>query len=310
MSDSIHKPVLLKEVCDHLDIQPSDVLLDGTLGFGGHSSVLTKNIDNTGCFIGVDQDPDALKHCKSLFSDTHHNLIHHNFSEVDTYLPKLNISRITKCVIDLGVSSYQLDTPERGFSHRFDSPLDMRMNTTQPKTAQEILNTYSAKTLSDIFYYYGECRHNKKLVNAILDKRKEKPIKTTEELKTLIKKSYFFHNKRSLYLKQCAQIFQALRMEVNQELEHIKTFLNAIEPFCDPSIILCIITFHSIEDRLVKNMINNSKTLQLNPRSVIKPSKEEKETNPRSRSSKLRVITARKEKYPNKTKNPVNKTPE
>ena len=288
---SPHIPVLLDEVITHLDIQANDIVLEGTCGFGGHSEKILETLSPKGLYIGIDQDLDALTYCQEKFK-AHKNatFFHQNFSNFDTLFTKEKLPPFTKCLLDLGVSSHQLDQADRGFSHRYSAQLDMRMNQKSTLTAASILNTYSEKALSDMFFQYGELRHNKKLVDAICHTRKTTPITTTDDLKTLIKKSYYFRNSRSIYMRTCSQVFQALRIECNQELEHLNTLLQKLEQHSQKNSLTAIITFHSLEDKCIKTFVKESKTLELTQKSVIKPSKQERTKNPRSRSAKCRVI--------------------
>ncbi|MBA95607.1 MAG: 16S rRNA (cytosine(1402)-N(4))-methyltransferase [Rickettsiales bacterium] len=288
---NIHIPIMLDEVITHLDIQKNDCIIEGTAGFGGHTNEILKQLDKTGLYIGIDQDQTAINHSKEKFNSyPFANHYHDNFSNFETYLKKHNQTTFTKFFLDLGISSYQIDEAYRGFSHRFDGPLDMRMNTNSPINAKTILNTYSEESLSNIFYYYGELRHNKKLVENIIHNRKKSPLETTTDLRNIIKKSYFFHNKRSLFMKTCSQVFQAIRIEVNQEFKHIEETLPKLESYASNEATIVILTFHSCEDRLIKQFIKQSKTLEFNPKSVIKPSKIERTNNSRSRSAKCRII--------------------
>jgi len=291
MNNPIHIPVMLNEILDHLNIQENDCIIEGTMGFLGHGQHIIKTLNNTGTYIGLDQDNTAYTHCKSLLQNTPNAFTYHtNFSDFDTIIKKHPTISTFSLFLDLGVSSHQLDSKERGFSHRFESNLDMRMNTNDTLNAQTILNTYSKEALSNIFYTYGELKHNTKLVSNILQARKIDPIITTTDLKNIIKKSYYFYNKRSAYMKTCSQVFQALRIEVNQELSILQQTLNKIETHHSKIKKAVIITFHSLEDRMVKHFIKQSNTLQFNPKSVTKPSKIERTKNPRSRSAKCRVI--------------------
>ena len=291
MTDTIHIPVMLNEVINYLDIKENDCLIEGTAGFGGHTYHILNQLGRNGLYIGLDQDQTAINHCKNKFKSSaisHH--YHDNFSNFDSYLSQHNKTTFSKFFLDLGVSSYQLDQEYRGFSHRFEGPLDMRMNTKNDLTAQDVLNTYSKESLSNIFFHFGQLKHNKKLVETIIHLRKHSPLKTTTDLRNCIKKSYFFNNKRSLFMKTCSQVFQAIRIEVNQEFNHIQTILPKLEHYAENNAIIIILTFHSSEDRLVKEYVKQSKTLIFEPKSVIKPSKEERTKNSRSRSVKCRVI--------------------
>lgn len=292
MSTSIHIPVLLNEALDFLEIKENDTVLDFTMGFGGHGEKIIEKLNNKGKYIGIDQDINAINYCKEKFLNYKNISIHHkNYSQFQDILQHENIKQIDKVLIDLGVSSHQFDDYSRGFSFREDASLDMRMNNLETKkTAKDIINSYSKKELSDIFYNFGELIHNKKLVENISYFRKKKPIKTTNELCEIIKKSYFFSNNRKQLIKTYSQVFQALRIEVNQEFEVLKNTLTLLSNFLNETSIVFIITFHSLEDKLVKYHVKASNNLYLSPKKVIKPSYEETKRNPRSRSAKGRVI--------------------
>ena len=290
MNTSPHIPIMLDDVIAYLDIQPADKIIEGTTGFAGHSQHLIKPLSKDGLFIGIDRDPDAVKFSKDILKNSPNAFIYHNSAEhFDTLMQQHNVTQFTKFFLDLGVSSYQLDTPERGFSHRFDGPLDMRMDPSQGQNAADIVNTYSKQQLSDIFYYYGELAHNKKLVENIFHERNKTSIATTDALRNIIKRSYRFSHRPHL-MKTCSKVFQALRIEVNQELSQLDTLLEKIETFAAPNAIIIILSFHSLEDKRIKRFVKQSETLYFDPKSVIKPSKEERAQNSRSRSTKCRVI--------------------
>ena len=291
MSKQIHISILKQEVLDNLDIQENDVVLDGTLGFAGHGMALATLLGPNGRFIGLDQDIDALNYSRPLFKEFKNaDIFQSNYSQIKSCLQSLNLEHVDKVLLDLGVSSFQFDEAGRGFSHRFNATLDMRMNQDSKLTATDILNNYSAQQLSDIFFQYGELRHNKKLAENIVATRSKAPIMTTEDLQTLIKKSYYFYNKRSLFIKCCSQVFQALRIEVNQEFDHLDQFLNTLSSITKTGSRIAIITFHSLEDKRIKSFIKESSDFEFIEKKVIKPSKEERTKNSRSRSAKLRVF--------------------
>jgi len=287
--NSIHIPVLLNEVIEQLDPQPSDRFLDGTLGFGGHASHILPFLTE-GTYTGIDQDPVARQHTAERFkSNTNVRILEGNFSEAFDLLNKHSIAYPTKILLDLGYSSFQLDQSQRGFSFLSDELLDMRMNPTAKLTAFEILQRYDHKKLSDVFFNYGELRHNKKLVENIIHTRKIKPIKTTTDLVELIKKSYFFNQKRSLFMKTCSQVFQALRIEVNKELDHLNTFLTQLE-LAPPNVRVAIISFHSIEDRVIKHTVKEKTYLRPVLKKPLQATQQEISENSRSKSAKLRVF--------------------
>ena len=290
MNSRPHIPVMLNEVLTHLNLQKTDIIIEGTAGFGGHSQHLVSALSSSGTYIGIDRDPSAVQYCQTLFKNDTNAHVHHDIAlNFDRIMHKHNLTSFTKFFLDLGVSSYQLDQAERGFSHRFDGPLDMRMNTQQETHAKDILNSYSKQELSDLFYHYGELKHNKKLVENIVQARKKKQLNTTHDLRECIKRSYPVKN-RPFFMRICSQVFQAIRIEVNEELTKLPELLKKIEHFAAPNAIIVILSFHSLEDRCVKRYVKTSETLYFSPKSVIKPSKEESAQNARSSSTKCRVI--------------------
>jgi 16S rRNA (cytosine1402-N4)-methyltransferase len=281
-----HIPIMVKEIIDILDIQPHDVVLDGTIGFGGHAKYILPRLTN-GHYIGIDQDEDAIAYCKPLFSDQNVTLIHDNYSKIKKHLhtnPKLTP---TKILLDLGFSSYQLDSSGRGFSFLNEEPLDMRLSTQTETTAATILNTYAKTDLSDLFYHHGDLIHNKKLVENII---RHRPIHTTSQLQMLIKKSYVFRN-RSQLMKTCSQVFQGLRIKVNNEMEHLTQFLESLPQITEKNARIAILTFHSGEDRLVKQFVNQHPQLKKINKKVIVANQDEIKKNSRSKPAKLRGIT-------------------
>ncbi len=289
--NSPHIPVLLDACLDGLNIQPDDKVLDGTLGFGGHSQKILEKLGPEGRLIGIDQDPHAIAYCKAHLKHPNIQFAQQNYSEFPAILESLGIKKISKALFDLGFSSLQLDSPSRGFSFLQDAPLDMRMDPNAPLTASEILKTYSKDALSDLFFHYGELFQNKRLVENIVKNRAQ--LSTTTDLITIVKKSYFFENKRNLLMKTLSQVFQALRMEVNQELPHLEKTLNHLLTHLEPGGIVAIISFHSIEDRLVKNFIRNHKThLKAINKKVITASEAELAQNSRAKPAKLRLFSA------------------
>lgn len=295
MNPTPHIPVMLETIIEKLDLKPTDHVWDFTAGYGGHGTHIVNQLGPQGSYNGLDQDLTAVNYCKQLYKNKKNCFIHHkNFSDFDSVLKQKSKSIIDKCLIDLGVSSHQLDEASRGFSHRYDAPLDMRMNQRQAQTAANIINSYSPQQLSNLFYNYGELKHNKNLVNHIYQERKKSSLNTTFELCELIRKSYTFGKNHKLYVKTCSKIFQAIRMEVNQELNVIETTLNKLQDYIHQDSIIVVLTFHSLEDRLVKHTINASNKLILDPKKVIKPSYQECTQNPRSRSAKCRVIKVKK----------------
>ncbi len=295
-----HIPVLLDQAIEQLRIKPDGIYLDATFGGGRHSKAILEKLDpEKGKLIAFDADQDAKQ---NAFDNQNFIFIHSNFIFIPFFLDFLSIPKVDGIIADLGVSSYQLDTPEKGFSYRFDAPLDMRMNKHLKLTAEKILNTYSAKQLQEIFSKYGEVHNAKTLAQKIVNAREKQPFTTTgqfvETIKTLVPKKA--ENK---YL---SKVFQALRIEVNNEMENLKKFLTNLPEILKPGGRAVIITFHSLEDRLVKNFFKTSNfdgkrltdmygnpitPFVHDPKKPVLPSENELKQNPRARSAKLRAAT-------------------
>ena len=304
-----HVSVLLNECIEGLDIKPNGIYVDGTLGGAGHASVVCSHLSEEGYFIGIDQDNNALAVSKERLSDMKPKvtLVKSNFVEVKTVLENLGIEKIDGMLIDLGVSSHQLDEPSRGFSYMHDAPLDMRMNQDASYNAYELVNTMSEEDLYHIIKEYGEERWAKRIASFIVAQRREKPIETTYELVEVIKKA-IPQSARKDGPHPAKRTFQAIRIAVNRELEIIEPTIKDIVGKLNKGGRLCIITFHSLEDRIVKHAFRDledpctcSKDLpicvcgkvpqvKVITRKPILPSDEEVEMNPRSRSAKIRII--------------------
>lgn len=303
-----HISVLLNESVDALNIKPDGFYADGTMGGGGHSSLIAKRLGQNGRLIGIDRDTDALMASRERLKDYDNvTYVHDNYKNIKSILSELGIDKIDGAVLDLGVSSYQLDSRERGFSYMEDAPLDMRMNRQDTRTAYDVINTYSERELSDIFFSYGEEKFSRKIARIIAERREKKPIETTLELVDIIKTAIpeKFRQKGSHPAKR---VFQAVRIEVNGELEDLKGALDDFFDSLKPGGRLAVITFHSLEDRIVKNAFNEYATGCTCPkdfpicvcgktprgkvitRKPMLPSQEECEFNKRSKSAKLRII--------------------
>lgn len=303
----IHKSVLLEETIENLNVKPDGIYLDGTLGGAGHSLEIVKKLKN-GLLIGIDQDVDAIKKSTEVLSGYEDLVIirKSNFKEFDNVLDSLSIGKLDGALLDLGVSSFQLDSGERGFSYHQDHPLDMRMDDENPLNAKVVVNTYSKEDLEDIIFKYGEERWAKRIAEFIVKERSIKPIETTFELVDVIKKAIPISQRLDKHPGM--KTFQAIRIEVNDELNIIEKTIEKIVDRLNPKGRLAIITFHSLEDRIVKNAFRYlEKDCICDPRAPIctcdkvskvkiitkkpiLPSKEEIEINSRSRSAKLRVL--------------------
>jgi len=307
---SKHISVLLNESIDNLNIKEDGIYVDCTLGYAGHSSQILKRITR-GCLFAFDQDGEAITYSRRILDQisSNYEIINSNFVNIKSELHKRNITKVNGILFDLGVSSPQLDEAERGFSFHNDSKLDMRMNQNQELSAYEVVNNYSEKDLTKIFYEYGEEKYAKSIAHGIVEARKEKKIETTLELVEVIKNNVPEKYKRDHHPGR--KVFQAIRIEVNDELNVLqKALIDAID-LLDVGGRLCVITFHSLEDRIVKNtfkkysevdkvykglpFIPEDKQAKVKLVGKYKPSKEELEENNRSRSSILRVIEKVKE---------------
>ena len=245
-----HKPVLLNACLEGLALKKSGTYVDVTFGGGGHTKAILDSIGSGGKVIAFDQDEDVIE---NSLDDDRLIFVHQNFSFLQRFLRFHKIDKVDGILADLGVSSHQIDTPERGFSTRFDGPLDMRMNSSGGVSAKGVVNTYTKEQLSDIFYQYGELTNARKIALRIVDQRSKKPIETTLELKEILSPLIPINIKH----KAMAQIFQALRIEVNQELEALKSLLEQSGEVIKRNGRLCVISYHSLEDRLVKRFIQH-----------------------------------------------------
>lgn len=307
--DFKHVSVLLDETIEGLNINPDGIYFDGTLGGGGHSYEILKRLTGKGVLIGVDQDGDAIEAANERLKefDGKYQLVRSNYSEIETILSDLKISKIDGIVLDLGVSSYQIDNLERGFSYKEDAPLDMRMDQRQLLNAADVVNGYTEEQLIAMLRDYGEERFAKSIAKAIIEARQDKPIATTQELSDIVKSAV--PTKYSVKKGHPAKkTFQAIRIEVNNELNILRQTLDKMIDHLNPGGRICVITFHSLEDRIVKlNFRNNENPCTCPPdfpvcvcgkkskgkvitRKPIVPSDEEVENNKRAKSSKLRIF--------------------
>lgn len=299
MADAYHIPVLLHESIDGMNIHPDSICVDVTFGGGGHSREILSRLGDKGHLYAFDQDEDAINNIEPSSKFT---FIRSNFRYLKNFIKYHNVDGVDAILADLGVSSHHFDAEDRGFSFRFeDSDLDMRMNRKGGKTAAQILNTYTEEKLADVFYLYGELKQSRRIASVIVKTRKEKPYKKTSDLLATLNS---FVGRGEKEKKILAQAFQALRIEVNEEMEVLKEMLTQALDILKPGGRLSVITYHSLEDRIVKNFFktgnfegkvekdffgNFETPFKLINNKVITPSKDEEERNPRSRSAKLRV---------------------
>ena len=303
-----HVSVLFDECMEGLNIKPDGIYVDGTLGGGGHSSGICEKLGPNGTLIGIDRDQDALNAASKRLEKYNCNkiFVQSNYSDIASVLEDLEIDEIDGALLDLGVSSFQLDNPERGFSYMNDAPLDMRMSQSDSFTAADVVNDYDKKELTNIISKYGEERWASRIADFIVKAREDKPLESTFELVDVIKAAIPASARRT-GPHPAKRTFQAIRIEVNDELGQLE---RAVEEFCDvlaPKGRLCIITFHSLEDRIVKDIFNQRANPCTCPKEFpvcvcgkkadikkvtgkpIVSSEEELEVNPRARSAKLRV---------------------
>ena len=302
-----HKPVMLNECIEGLNIKPDGIYVDGTLGGAGHSKEIAKRLSKDGLLIGIDRDDDALKAAKENLKEFQNvKFVKDNHDNIKQILEDLEIEKVDGILLDLGVSSYQLDERNRGFSYLGENELDMRMDKTQELTAQKVVNTYSEEKLANIIYEYGEERFSRQIAKNICEERKQKEIVTTKQLVEIIEKSIPKSKQNDGH--PAKRTFQAIRIEVNDEIKPLyNTIKNCIDCLNDNGR-LCVITFHSLEDRAVKNAMNDAKGKCTCPsdlpycvcgakslgkiitRKPIVATDEELEQNSRSKSAKLRIF--------------------
>lgn len=304
-----HKSVLLNETIDGLNIKPDGIYVDGTLGGGGHAYEVCRRLGEKGSIVGIDQDAAAIEAASARLKDFGEKvtIVRSNYCDMKSKLHELGIDKVDGIVLDLGVSSYQLDTAERGFSYREDAPLDMRMDTRQKMTARDIVNDYTEADLYRVIRDYGEDKFAKNIAKHIVQARAVKPVETTAELSEIIRASIpmKFQKKSGHPAKRT---FQAIRIELNRELDVLRDSLDDMIDLLNPGGRLCIITFHSLEDRIVKSAFRKNENPCTCPpdfpvcvcgkkskgsiitKKPILPSEEELEYNSRSKSVKLRIF--------------------
>ena len=307
-AETYHVPVLLKESVDGLNIQSGGVYVDVTFGGGGHSSEILSRLDEQAHLYSFDQDADAEQNVmrsevgveRRFVDDPRFTFVRSNFRYLKNWMRYYGVESIDGLLADLGVSSHHFDDESRGFSFRFDAQLDMRMNKRAGKTAADIVNDYDEETLANLFYLYGEIKQSRRLAAAVLKARSQQRITTTQDLLGILEPIF----KREREKKDLAKVFQALRIEVNHEMDALKEMLKSATELLKPGGRLSVITYHSLEDRIVKNIMKTGnvegKRIQdfygrietpftLINNKVIVPSENEQQENPRSRSAKLRI---------------------
>ncbi len=296
-AETYHVSVLLKESVDVLDIQPDGIYVDVTFGGGGHSREILSRLGTNGRLFGFDQDADAES---NIMNDDRFTFVRSNFRYLKNWMRFHEVEKIDGLLADLGVSSHHFDDETRGFSFRFDAPLDMRMNKRAGMTAADVLNNYTEEQLADIFYLYGELKNARKIASVVVKARQDSPIETTGQLLQLTEKIFAREREK----KEVTKLFQALRIEVNHEMDALREMLNSACQLLRPGGRLSVITYHSLEDRIVKNVMRAGNAegkveqdffgrakspLHLINNRVIVPTDDELQRNPRSRSAKLRI---------------------
>ncbi|MEW6170111.1 MAG: 16S rRNA (cytosine(1402)-N(4))-methyltransferase RsmH [Candidatus Omnitrophota bacterium] len=288
----LHKPVMCQEVLGYLLLQEGDIILDATIGLGGHAREILSKITPGGRLIGVDHDKDALKiaceNLKTYINDI--ELVHGDFRNLDKILKKLNLNKVDGMLFDLGVSSFQLDNPERGFSFQVDGPLDMRMDKTNYISAYDLVNNLTEKELALILETFGQERFHNRIAHYLVEERKNSPIETTKELSRIILRAIGRHSYQKIH--PATRSFQALRIAVNRELEALSEGLGKSIDFLRSGSRICVISFHSLEDRIVKTVFKdlaNKGILKIITKKPVRANFSETKDNPRSRSAKLRV---------------------
>lgn len=303
--ESYHIPVLLNESIEGLNLQKGGIYVDVTMGGGGHTLEILNRMDKDATLFSFDQDLDAYQnmlesHSDDIAQDERFVFVRSNFRYLKNWMRYHGVEQIDGLLADLGVSSHHFDDENRGFSFRFDSPLDMRMNKSATQTAADVVNNYSEEALADVFYLYGELKNARRIASLLVKQRAQTEIKTTQQLITVLEPLF----RREREKKDLAKLFQALRIEVNGEMQALKEMLNSATQLLKKGGRLSIITYHSLEDRIVKNIMKAGNVegkveqdfygrihtpFKLINNKVIVPSEEEQEQNPRSRSAKLRI---------------------
>ncbi len=304
-----HISAMPEEVLHYLAPEPGKTYVDGTLGGAGHSLAILERIMPGGTLIAIDQDIDAINNAKTKLSEYKNNLhlIHRNFDELPEILEELNITGVDGILIDIGLSQHQLENSGRGFSFQKDEPLDMRMDIRADKTAEHFVNTLDEKNLADIFFRFGEEKFSRQVARKIIQTRNRRPISTSRQLADIVTEAIPAKAAAKQKIHPATRVFQALRIAVNKELERLQTFLNSFSDLLNPEGRLCVLSFHSLEDRLVKRKIKELETECVCPpdfpicvcktvkqvkalsRKVVRPGEEEVSANPMARSTKLRA---------------------
>ena len=305
-----HIPVMLSEVVHYLNCKPGKIYADCTLGGSGHASAILEKIIPDGILIGIDQDIDAIKNAKRKLKPYELNihLFHDNFINLPKILSQLNITAVDGILLDLGISFHHLDSSGRGFSFRKDEPLDMRMNIESDTTAEELINTMDEKSLAEIFFKYGEERYSRKIAKKIVNVRKKEKIKSSRHLAEIVCKAVSGKASSRRRIHPATRVFMAVRIAVNKELNRLNSFMETAVDLLKPEGRFCILSFHSLEDRIVKRKIkllegrcicppalprcvcNKTRVIRSLTKKVLRPTEEEIAANPMARSARMRVV--------------------
>jgi 16S rRNA (cytosine1402-N4)-methyltransferase len=296
-----HIPILLHETVTLLLTDLSGIYVDGTLGGGGHSSEILGRLYKSGRIVGIDRDSDAVMHCRKKFTNSNHiHIVQGDIENIDRILDDLNIKQINGYLLDLGLSSHQIDSQERGFSYLTNGPLDMRMDVSLPVSARDIVNQYTEKDLADMFYHYGEERHSRRIARKIVEIRQKEDIRTTHDMAEVIRKITPFR----FQVKTLARIWQSIRVEVNDEIKQLESSLKKVVPYLKPGGRIVVLSYESITDRIVKQFFRGpdmtylagrplptipDKVFRVLTRKIVRPDEEEIRNNPRARSARLRA---------------------
>lgn len=290
----LHKPVMVKEVLEYLQPQPGKIMLDGTVGNGGHACRIINNINPDGLLIGIDKDAEILEIAKQRLAETGYRfeLYHADYAQIDTVLSRVGIEKVHGVLLDLGVSSFQLEHADRGFSFSRQGPLDMRMNRSTGKTARDLIQRATQTELERILREYGEERWSRRIAKEILKEEKKVGITSTEQLARVVERAVPKGGSRRRRIHPATRVFQALRIAVNKELESLELFLNKIHNYMYSGGRIVIISFHSLEDRIVKDRFREMSRrgiYRILTKKPVQPSEQEIQTNIRCRSAKLRA---------------------
>lgn len=283
-----HQPVMVAEVVQYLITDPNGVYVDATVGDGGHAKAILEKTSPQAIVVGIDRDREAIETASQVLADfgSRVKLVQGSFSTIAEILNQVNVEGIDGILFDLGVSSRQLDVPERGFSFSQDGPLDMRMDRTQKMNACQVVNTFTEKELADIFFYYGEEHKSRKIARSIVLARQKKSITTTSELEKII---WNCNPGRRGGIHPATRVFMALRIYINHELDELPKALESVLQFMKEGARMVVLSYHSLEDRVVKNFLRTHDQLEVINRKPMTPSQQEIQVNPRARSARMRV---------------------